>query len=158
MHVDAVTRSRPVGAAPADGAVVARVEGGAEIRVPWAIAFGPAPAGLIRSARLSARTFAASDTTPALLSLDVGRVLDVSGRPAIVPLRRLDVELWRAGGTEVGLLARMRDVLPGRYTLGLTGRGPGGRRLPPGRYVVRVVAYPVDSGSASSRKLGFTLR
>ncbi|HVP75848.1 MAG TPA: S8 family serine peptidase [Gaiellaceae bacterium] len=158
VHVDAVTRSRPVGVAPADGTVVARVEGGAEIRVPWAIAFRSAPVGLIRSAKLSARMFAASDTTPALLSLDAGRVLDVSGRPAIVPLRRLDVELWHAGGTELGVLARMRDVLPGRYTLGLTGRGPGGRRLPPGRYVVRVVAYPVDSGSASSRKLGFTLR
>ena len=157
VHVDALIRSRPVGAAPADGAVVARVVGGGEIRVPWAIAFGPAPAGLVRSARLSARTFAASDTTPALLSLDVGRVFEVSGRPAIVPLRRLDVELWRRG-TELGLLARIRDVLPGRYTLGLTGRGPGGRRLSPGRYVVRVVAYPVDSGSASSRKLGFTLR
>ena len=158
VHVDAVTRSQPVGVAPADGTVVAKVEGGTEIRVPWAIAFGPAPVGLIRSARLSVRTFKASDATPALLSLDVGRVLDVSGRPAIVPLRRLDVELWRAGGKEVGVLARMHDVLPGRYTLGLTDRGPGGRRLPPGRYVVRVVAYPVDSGSASSRKLGFTLR
>jgi subtilisin family serine protease len=158
VHVDAVTQSRPVGTAPADGAVVARVEGGAEIHVPWAIAFRSAPVGLIRSASLSARTFAASDTTPALLSLDAGRVLDVSGRPAIIPVRQLDVELWRAGGTEVGMLMRMRDVLPGRYTLGLTGRGPGGRRLRPGRYVVRVVAYPVGSGPASSRKLGFTLR
>jgi len=153
-----VTRARPIGAAPADGAVVARVEGGAEIRVPWAIAFGSGPEGLIRAVTLSARTFTASDTTPALLSLDAGRVLDVPGRPAILPLRRLDVELWRAGGSEVGLLTRMRDVLPGRYMLGLTGRGPGGRRLSPGRYVVRVVAYPFDSRSASSRKLGFTLR
>jgi subtilisin family serine protease len=158
VHVHAVTRSQPVGAGPADGAVVARVEGGAELRVPWAIDFRPASVGLIRSARLSAQTFAASDTTPALLSIDAGRLLEVSGRPAIVPVRRLDVELWRAGGTEVGLLTRMRDVLPGRYTLGLTGRGPDGRPLPRGRYVLRVVAYPVDSGSASSRKLGFTLR
>ncbi len=158
VHVHAVTRSRPVGTGAADGAVVARVEGGAELRVPWAIDFRPAPVGLIRSASLSARTFAASDTAPALLSIDAGRLLEVSGRPAIVPLRRLDVELWRAGGTEVGLLTRMRDVLPGRYRIGLTGRGPAGRRLAPGRYVLRIVAYPVGSGSISSRKLGFTLR
>ena len=150
--------SRPVGAGPAGGAVVARVDGGAELRVPWVIGFGPAPAGLIRSAGLSPRRFTASDTTPALLSLDVGRLLEVLGRLAVIPLRRLDVELWRAGGTEVGVLARMCDVLPGRYTFGLTGRGPGGLRLPSGRYVVRVVAYPVGSGSTSSRKLGFILR
>ena len=158
VRVDAVIRSQPVGAAAADGAVVAAVEGGAELRVPWAVDFRPAPVGLIRSASLSARTFAASDTAPALLSIDAGRLLEVSGRPAIVPLSRLDVELWRADGTEVGLLTRMRDVLPGRYTLGLTGRGPDGRRLPAGSYVLRLVAYPVGSGSTSSRKLGFTLR
>ena len=158
VHVAAVTRSRPVGATPADGVVEATVAGGAAIRVPWVIAFTPAPIDLIRSATLSTRAFAASDTTPALLSLGAGRVLAVSGRPAIVPLRMLDVELWRASGTEVGLLARMRDLLPGTYTFGLTGRGPGGRRLPPGRYAVRVVAYPVGTGPPSSRKLGFTLR
>ena len=82
----------------------------------------------------------------------------MSGRPAIVPVGRLDVELWRADGTDVGLLTRMRDVLPGRYTLGLTGRGPDGRRLPAGSYVLRLVAYPAGSGSTSSRKVGFTLR
>ena len=129
------------------------------LRVPWGIDFTPAPVGLVRSASLSARTFAASDARPALLSIDAGRLLELSGRPAIVPLGRLDVALWHAGGAEVGLLARMRDVLPGRYTLGLTGRGPGGRRLPAGRYVLRVIGYPVRSdGPTSSRKVGFTLR
>ena len=140
------------------GAVVARVAGAAAIRVPWAIAPGESPIDLIRSAALSAHTFEPSDTAPALLSLDAGRVLEVSGRPEILPLRRLDIELWRAGGPRVGVLARMRDVLPGRYTFGLTGRAPDGRRLPPGRYVVRVVAYPVDGGPPSSKRLGFTLR
>ena len=66
-------------------------------------------------------------------------------------MARLDVVLWRADGTQVGTLARLRDVLPGRYTFGLTGRGPDGQRLPPGDYVLRVVAYPVQTGAASQR-------
>ena len=140
------------------GVIVAHIAGAPPIRVPWAIAPGESPIDLIRSAALSAETFEPSDTAPALLSLDAGRVLYVSGRPEILPLRRLDIELRRAGGSSVGVLARMRDVLPGRYTFGLTGRAPEGRRLPPGRYVVRVVAYPVDGGPASSKQLGFTLR
>jgi hypothetical protein len=85
-------------------------------------------------------------------------VLDVAGRPEIRPLQILDVDLWRADGTRVGLLARLRDVLPGRYTFGLTGRGPDGRLLPPGGYVVKIVGYPVEGGPLSRRRLPFTLR
>jgi len=140
------------------GEVVARVAGATPVRVPWAIAPGESPVELIRFAVLSSHAFKPSDTAPVVLSLDAGRVLDVAGRPEILPLRRLDIELWRAGGGRVGVLARMRDVLPGRYTFGLTGRALDGRRLAPGRYVVRVVAYPVDGGPASSRRLGFVLR
>ncbi len=85
-------------------------------------------------------------------------MLTVSGHPEIRPVARLDVVLWRADGTQVGTLARLRDVLPGRYTFGLTGRGPDGQRLPPGDYVLRVVAYPVQTGHASVRRLPFRLR
>ena len=53
---------------------------------------------------------------------------------------------------------RLRDVLPGRYTFGLTGRDPNGQLLAPGTYSVRVVAYPVDIGPPSRRKLTFTIR
>jgi hypothetical protein len=42
------------------------------------------------------------------------------------------------------VLARLRDVLPGRYAYGLTGRGPQGGVLPEGSYVLRLRAYPVD--------------
>jgi subtilisin family serine protease len=158
IHLDAITSSAPAGTAPTDGAVVVDVEGGGGIRVPWAIAFGPADVDLIQSAALSERSFAASDTKPALLAVDAGRVLELDGRIELRPLSRLDVQLWRADGTEVGTLARLRDVLPGRYTFGLTGRGPDGQLLPPGSYSVRVVAYPVDNGLASRRKLNFTLK
>src|SRR3954470_23085940 len=158
VHLDAITSSAPVGAATTDGAVVVGVEGGGGIRIPWAIAFGPADMNLISSAKLSSRSFAASDNRPALLAVDAGRVLVVDGRPELRPVSRLDVELWRSDGTEVGTLARLRDVLPGRYTFGLTGRGPDGQLLEPGSYQVRIVAFPVDIGRASRHKLNFTLR
>ena len=158
VKIGAVTASAASGTSTADGAIVARVAGGGQIRVPWAIAFGPDDAGLVTHAALSATSFTASDVTPALLTLDAGSVLSVSGEPEIRPLSQLDVDLWRADGTRVGLLARLRDVLPGRYTFGLTGRGPDGQLLPPGGYVVRVVAYPVDGQPPSRSRLPFVLR
>ena len=82
----------------------------------------------------------------------------MEGKLEIRPVSRLDVQLWRTNGTEVGTLARLRDVLPGRYTFGITGRGPDGEVLAPGTYELRVVAYPVDIGLASRRKLTFTLK
>jgi hypothetical protein len=158
VHVGVLTASAPSGTATSDGAIVASIEGGGGIRVPWAIAFGPVQVSLIRRVVLSVRSFKPSDVRPALLGLDAGRVLMVAGRPEIRPLARLDVELWRGDGSRVGLLARLRDVLPGRFTFGLTGRDPGGQLLPAGDYVLRIVAYPVDSGPPSSTKLRFALR
>jgi len=158
VRIGAVTASAPSGASTADGAIVARVAGGGQIRVPWAIAFGPDGVDLIDRASLSATSFRASDVRPALLSLDVGRVLAVAGQTEIRPLALLDVDLWRADGTRLGLLARLRDVLPGRYTFGLTGRGPDGQLLPPGGYAVHVVAYPVEGRPLSRRRLPFVLR
>ncbi len=116
VHIGAVTASTPSGASTADGAVVADIAGGGQIRVPWAIAFGPDNVDLIARATLSSHAFAASDITPALLALDVGRVLRVARQTEIRPVAQLDVDLWRADGTRVGLLDRLRDVLPGRYT------------------------------------------
>ncbi len=158
VRVNVISASAATGTATADGSVSVVVQGGGGIRVPWAIAFGTGNVDLIGKAVLSAKTFGASDTKPALLAIDAGRVLDVAGRPEIRPADRLDVILLRADGTEVGLLARLRDVLPGRYTFGLTGRGPDGQSLPAGRYVLRVLAYPVGQGSPSRRRLEFTLR
>jgi len=53
------------------------------------------------------------------------------------------VELWRRG-VRLGLLARRRELLPGRYTFGLTGRSATGRRLGRGLYTIRVLAFPGD--------------
>jgi subtilisin family serine protease len=158
VHLSAITASAPTGTATADGTVLVAVQGGGAIRVPWAIAFGSDTANLIGAATLSEKAFASSDTKPAILAVDAGRVLSVAGHPEIEPLQRLDVVLWRADGTQVGTLARLRDVLPGQYTFGITGRGPDGERLPPGAYVLRIVGYPVQGGPASRRRLPFTLR
>jgi Subtilase family len=129
------------GAGSADGTVVVR-GGGTTIRVPWATRTRTGKS-LLGAVSLSGRT----------LTIDAGRVATVSGSPAIVPVARLDVEL-----VGVGLLARLRDVLPGRYTFALTGRGPTGRQLAPGAYAIRVRATPVDGGPASVGTVRFTLR
>jgi subtilisin family serine protease len=158
VHVDALTASRAIGDETADGAVVGTVAGGGTVRIPWALAFDAQPVDLIARASLSKTAFAASDGRPALLTLQAGRVIVTGGRIEIRALARLDVLLRHAGGASVGLLARVRDVLPGVYTFGLTGRGPDGAPLAPGRYVAVVVAYPADGGPPSRRTLGFALR
>ena len=75
-----------------------------------------------------------------------------------MPVLRLDVELWTDKGKRLGLLARLRDVLPGRYALGLTGRGPAGTLLEPGAYRVRVFAWPTGGGPPAVRSARFTIR
>src|SRR5581483_7030826 len=147
-----------IGDETADGAVIGTIAGGGGVRVPWALAFDAQPVDLIAGASLSKTSFAASDTRPALLTLQAGRVLATGGRIEVRPLARLDVLLRRTGGAKAVLLARVRDVLPGRYAFGLTGRGPGGAPLAPGRYVAVVLAYPADGGPPSRSELGFTLR
>src|SRR5581483_11421387 len=158
VHVDALTASRAIGDETADGAVIGSVAGGGTVRIPWALAFDAQPVDLIARASLSSTTFAASDTRPAVLTLQAGRVIATGGGIEVRPLARLDVLLRHAGGESLGLLARVRDVLPGVYRFGLTGRGPGGAPLAPGGYVAVVLAYPADGGPPSRRELGFTLR
>ncbi|MBA2383088.1 MAG: hypothetical protein H0V68_00275, partial [Actinobacteria bacterium] len=85
-----------------------------------------------------------------------GQVHDLAGRRQLRPLSRLDVELWRRG-EPLGLLARLRDVLPGRYAFGITGRGPRGGTLPRGEYSLRVVAAP-QVGRAERAIVGFRIR
>ena len=68
----------------------------------------------------------------------------------IEPATRVDVELWNADGRYLGVLARMRDVLPGHYVFGLTGRSPAGVSLTPGAYKLRIVVVPSGGGTAIS--------
>jgi hypothetical protein len=108
--------------------------------------------------RLSARTFAPSDAAPALLSFVAGSVSRSGRVPDVLPLSRLDLELWSPDGGRVGLLARLRDVLPGRYSFGVTGRDPTGAVLPAGEYQLRLVAYGTDDGPPTTRTLGISIK
>ena len=81
---------------------------------------------------------------------------DLARRRQLRPVARLEVELWR-GGKRLGVLARLRDVLPGRYAFGLTGRGTGGGTLARGAYRLHVVALPPD-GPAEVEVIGFRIR
>jgi minor extracellular serine protease Vpr len=158
ITIRAVTASAPAGAEPAEGAIVARVAGGGLIRVPWTIAFGPPSRSLIRSVQLAPRSFRPSDTSPALLLLQAGRLVGADGRQEVRPVSRLDVELFNAARDDLGLLARLRDVLPGSVTIGLTGRDPSGHRLPAGTYRLRLTAWPTDAGPPSRWAVSFTIR
>ena len=132
------------------------VSGGGRIFVPWAVAL-PAPgSALIGGVTLSTKSFRASDRAPAVLTVQAGQVRDRAGHRQLRPLSQLDVDLWR-GQERLGLLARLRDVLPGRYAFGLTGRGPRGGPLARGSYRLRVVARPPD-GPAEVQSIGFRIR
>jgi hypothetical protein len=141
----------------AEGAVLLVARGAGPLKVPWAITYGRPPQSLISAVALSAGTFKPSDTTPAVLSLQAGLVLAGPAGAQVHPVSRLDVELWRANH-RLGLLARLRDLLPGRVAIGLTGRAPTGRVLEPGRYRVRLVAFPTSEGPPTSRTIGFRIR
>ena len=132
------------------------VSGGGGIVVPWAVALPVQGSALIGGVQLSARSFRASDSAPAVLTVQAGQVRDLAGRRQLRPVSRLDVELWR-GGKRVGLVARLRDVLPGRYAFGITGRGPLGRGLARGSYRLRVLAVPLD-GPVEAEAIGFSIR
>jgi len=138
----------------AQGAVRVRASGRAAIAVPWSRRAAQRPVALLGRVSLSARVFSSADTAPATLTVAAG---SAGGRGGVVPLARLDLVLLR-GGRRLGVLARLRDVLPGRYRFGLTGRGPDGAVLRNGSYAVEVVAIPVDRGSPARRKLRFDLR
>jgi subtilisin family serine protease len=147
----------PPGERTVSAALELRAGGGAPVRIPWTIVLGPSPQGLLGGVRLSAERFRPSDSAPVLLELRAGRLVERAGVSEVLPVSHLDLELWR-GGERMGRLSRLRNLLPGRYTFGLTGRGPGGRRLNPGRYRLRLLAYPPGDGPPSRRNVTFEIR
>ncbi len=154
-------RARLRGAPPTDGSAEGNVlliaRGAGPLKVPWAITFGRAPEDLISAVGLSAPAFEPSDTTPAVLSLRAGSLVQAPTGPQIQPVARLDVELWR-GGKRLGLLARLRDLLPGRVAIGLTGRNPDGKRLRPAAYKIRLVAVSTSGGSPTRSTIAFRIK
>lgn len=143
------------GTAPIEGVFTVRPEGSTPVHVPWLVTFRPQRDELLSSVRLSTASFKPSDTAPAVLSFQAGRIAD-GGQ--LEPVARLDLELRGPGGSRLGVLARLRDLLPGRYAFGLTGRDAKGDTLEPGRYRLRLAAYPTGEGAPSRAAVGFTIR
>ena len=159
IHIRAQVTSALDGRAPASGALVITPLAGREARVPWAIAFGSYERPVLSAVHLSQRRFKASDATPALLTFVAGSVEPTGGEGEEVrPLSRLELELLTSDGESRGLLARLRDVLPGRYSFGVTGRDPAGSILPRGNYVLRLVAYPTVGGPPTRRTIAFSIK
>jgi subtilisin family serine protease len=146
------------GTAPTEGVVLVTPLAGREIRIPWTILFGARRPPDLASVRLSTRSFSPSDAAPALLSFVAGAVRRTAGLPDVLPLSRLDLELWSPTGGRIGLLARLRDVLPGRYSFGVTGRDPTGSVLSKGEYELRLIAFATDGGPPTLRTITFTIK
>jgi hypothetical protein len=131
---------------------------GTHVRVPWALVTARVAPGLIGTVQLSARTFKPSDLAPSILLVQLGQVETHEAALSIEPVLRLDIRLRESNGRDLGLLARLRDVLPGRYTFGLTGRGPNGGTLPAGRYSLQLRAFPAAGGPPVTRSVDFAIR
>ena len=139
----------------ATGELVLRVEGSAESHVPWVVAV-PSTSPILSRVRIQEAKEHVSETTPSVLSFVAGSV-ELAPDPQVRAVSLLDIELWREG-QRLGVLARRRELLPGRYSFGLTGRAPDGARLGRGAYVVRVVARPGDGTPPQSVRVDYRVR
>lgn len=142
-------------AGAATGELALRVGDSPEVHIPWTVAVPPAVDLVSRLAIVTTGT-RVSDATPAALSFVAGSVT-ASPEPQVRAVELLEVELWRRG-ERMGLLARRRELLPGRYTFGLTGRGPTGDRLGRGAYTIRLVAYPGDGTRRQTDTIEYRVR
>ena len=154
--VRADTRELSEQAGVATGELVLRVADSQEVHVPWAVGVPDREADLLSQVSLLATGGRVSDATPAVLGLVAGAVT-ATPDPQVRAVDVLEVQLWRAGEL-LGMLARRRELLPGRYTFGLTGRGPDGERLAAGSYVVRVVARPGDGTRRQVESVTYVVR
>ena len=142
-------------AGAATGELVLRTGDSPEVHVPWAIAV-PAPVDLVSRVRIEETGTRVSDATPAALSFVAGSVT-ATPEPQVRAVNLLEVELWKRG-ERLGLLVRRRELLPGRYTFGLTGRGPTGNRLARGTYTIRVIALPGDGTRKQADTIEYRVR
>ena len=153
--VRANTSNLSSAAGAATGELVLRAGGASEVHVPWAVAV-PADVDLVSRVAITMTGTRVSDATPAALSFVAGSVT-ATPDPQVRAVELMDVELWR-GGTRLGLLARRRELLPGRYTFGLTGRGPTGARLARGTYTIRLLAFPGDGTRKQADTIEYRVR
>jgi hypothetical protein len=157
IRIKASFSGTPATSPPAEGTIEILSRSTLPIRVPWVIPFGRDQAPLLSSVRLAKASFKPSDTQPVVLSFRAGGLTTGEGGTQIHPVGRLDMVLTNADGTHLGLLVRMRDLLPGSYAFGLTGRDPNGNTLPAGDYTLTLTAIPPDGSKATRRQVTFTI-
>ena len=73
-------------------------------------------------------------------------------------MAKLDLELFDAKGARLGRLGSLRDLLPGHHSFGLTGRDGEGEELEPGRYRLRLTAWPTGDGRPSRASVAFSIK
>jgi subtilisin family serine protease len=154
MTVVAGVLSNPPSAT--SGVIRVVVRRGGTLRIPWTAAI-PVTRPVVSRVTLSQTTFEPDDQVPPVLSFVAGRVDGSPDRPQLLPVETLEIDVWR-GAKRIGRLVRLRDLLPGRYAIGLTGRGPAGGVLPAGAYVLRLVGRPVGGGEPTEVDLPFRIR
>jgi len=123
------------------GVIQITPSGSEALRVPWALDFDRVPDALLGRVAIDRPSFPPSDTNPAILSVQAGSLAHDHG-VQIQAVSRLDILLYSAAGKYLGVMARLRDLLPGSYSFGITGRGPTSARLPAGSYELRLAAWP----------------
>jgi hypothetical protein len=123
------------------GVLQVAAAGSETLRVPWALSFRRYSANLVPRVTISDKSFKPSDTNPAVLTVQAGNLVRDYGLQ-IQPVSRLDVLLYTATGRYIGVMARLRNLLPGSYSFGITGRGPTSVQLAPGSYELRLAAWP----------------
>ncbi len=143
-------------AAIGTGLVTIRPSGSQPLRIPWVIGLRLPAGSLLGRPTLDREAFKPSDDRPAVLGVQIGRV--AGGKVLqIEPAARLDVLLYNSNGGFLGVLSRLRDLLPGTYSFGITGRGPGGEVLGPGTYQLRLVAWPTLGTRPSRAQITFRI-
>jgi hypothetical protein len=158
VRLIATVESAPIGDAAAEGSVVLAPFAGAPLHLPWALTFARPATSILGPLTLSTDSFVPSDAGPALLTFRAGQLVEEGGRDAVQPVALLTLDLLDSEKHELGTLATLRDLLPGRYAFGLTGRTPVGNTLAKGRYRIRVTAMPSLGGPAARAAVAFTIR
>ncbi|HEY2327741.1 MAG TPA: S8 family serine peptidase [Gaiellaceae bacterium] len=125
------------------GAIEAQAVGSETLRIPWVLLLHP-PAHPSVRVSVAKTSFAPSDVDPDVLTVRLGSAA-----------AQLSLLLYSASGRYLGALAEVRDVLPGTYAFGITGRGSAGSVLARGGYQVRVVARS-PQGATSRAIVPFT--
>ena len=150
------TSSLPKDATAATGTLTLQVGGSTTVRLPWGLAIPSPNVRLISKVTLKTNGGRVSDATPDVLGLVAGAVIPAP-EPQVRPVDLLALQLWR-GRKLLGVLATRQELLPGRYTFGLTGRGPDGARLRRGSYTVRIVVRPGDGTPTQAVTVPYAVR